>query len=128
MEPISVGIISLVFLFVLLLLAVPIGIAMGLAGLAGMVAIIGVGPALSLFGTTVYENTVTYSLSIIPLMVGSLQACRQSQIHWLVRRRNLEVSEQKREISGAELAVDEVSRMLHTCSMHIWRLEQVFLP
>ncbi len=69
MEPISVGIISLVFLFVLLLLAVPIGIAMGLAGLAGMVAIIGFGPALSLFGTTVYENTVTYSLSIIPLFV-----------------------------------------------------------
>lgn len=69
MEPITVGIICLLGLFVLLVLAVPIGIAMGLAGLAGMCAIIGVGPALSLFGTTVYETTVTYDLSIVPLFV-----------------------------------------------------------
>ena len=42
---------------------------MGLCGLAGMAMIIGPMPALSLFGTTVYETTVTFDLSIIPLFV-----------------------------------------------------------
>ncbi|MDP4594747.1 MAG: TRAP transporter permease, partial [Beijerinckiaceae bacterium] len=69
MEPVTIGIVSLLVLFVMLVLAIPIGIAMGLAGLGGMAAIIGFGPALSLFGTTVYETAVTYDLSIVPLFV-----------------------------------------------------------
>ncbi|MCP4071707.1 MAG: TRAP transporter large permease [Hyphomicrobiales bacterium] len=69
MDPIFVGIVSFVVLFVLLALTVPIGFAMGLAGLGGMAMIIGWSPALSLFGTTVYETTVTYDLSIVPLFV-----------------------------------------------------------
>ncbi|MFD0916074.1 TRAP transporter large permease [Pseudahrensia aquimaris] len=69
MDPFTIGTVAFLGLFVLLILTVPIGFAMGLVGLVGMAAIIGWGPALSLFGTTVYENTVTYSLSIIPLFV-----------------------------------------------------------
>lgn len=46
-----------------------IELGMGLAGIAGMGMIIGWSPALSLFGTTVYETTVTYDLSIVPLFV-----------------------------------------------------------
>ncbi len=69
MEPVTVGVIALAIMFGLLVLGVPIGVAMALCGLAGMAAIIGAGPALSLFGTTVYETTVTYDLSIIPLFV-----------------------------------------------------------
>lgn len=69
MDPITVGTLSFVALFILLALTVPIGFAMGLAGLAGMGMIIGWMPALSLFGTTVYETTVTYDLSIVPLFV-----------------------------------------------------------
>ena len=69
MEPITIGILAFVALFILLTIAVPIGVAMGLCGIAGMAAIIGVGPAFSLFGTTVFETTVTYDLSIIPLFV-----------------------------------------------------------
>ena len=69
MDPVTIGIVSLLVLFVMLVLAIPIGIAMGLAGLGGMAAIIGFGPALSLFGTTVYETAVTYDLSIVPLFV-----------------------------------------------------------
>ena len=42
---------------------------MGLCGLTGMAMIIGWSPAVSLLGTTVYETTVTYDLSIIPLFV-----------------------------------------------------------
>ena len=69
MDPILVGTLSFAVLFVLLALTVPIGFAMGLAGLGGMGMIIGWSPALSLFGTTVYETTVTYDLSIVPLFV-----------------------------------------------------------
>ncbi|QKV20181.1 TRAP transporter large permease [Oricola thermophila] len=69
MDSISVGALSFLALFALLLLSVPIGFAMGLCGLAGMALIIGPMPALSLFGTTVYETVVTYDLSIIPLFV-----------------------------------------------------------
>jgi tripartite ATP-independent transporter DctM subunit len=69
MDPITVGTLCFVFLFILLAMTVPIGFAMGLAGLGGMGMIIGWSPALSLFGTTVYETTVTYDLSIVPLFV-----------------------------------------------------------
>ena len=69
MDPLSVGLLAFAGLFILLVATVPIGFAMGLCGLAGMGMIIGFGPALSLFGTTVYETTVTYDLSIIPLFV-----------------------------------------------------------
>ena len=69
MDPFTIGSLAFLGLFILLVLTVPIGFAMGLVGLIGMAAIIGWGPALALFGTTVYENTVTYSLSIIPLFV-----------------------------------------------------------
>lgn len=69
MDPLTVGIIAFIALFVLLILTVPIGFAMGLCGLAGMSMIIGLAPSLSLFGTTVYETTVTYDLSIVPLFV-----------------------------------------------------------
>ncbi|MFK7835042.1 MAG: TRAP transporter large permease [Sulfitobacter sp.] len=69
MDPIAIGTLSFVALFVLLILTVPIGFAMGLCGLVGMSMIIGMAPSLSLFGTTVYETTVTYDLSIVPLFV-----------------------------------------------------------
>jgi tripartite ATP-independent transporter DctM subunit len=68
-NPITVGILCFAGLFVMLFFSVPIGYAMAIAGLAGMAAIIGLWPALSLFGTTVYENMATYSLSIVPLFV-----------------------------------------------------------
>ncbi|MGB7181529.1 MAG: TRAP transporter large permease [Burkholderiaceae bacterium] len=75
-DPITIGVICFAALFVLLLLSVPIGFSMVICGLAGMSMIIGLMPALSLFGTTVFENTVTYSLSIVPLFVlmGSVAA------------------------------------------------------
>ncbi len=69
MDPLLIGALCLAVLLVLIAFSVPIGIAMALCGLAGMGLIIGWPPALSLFGTTVYENTVTYDLSIVPLFV-----------------------------------------------------------
>lgn len=69
MEPLSVGLLAFAALFVMLIATVPIGFAMGLCGLLGMGMIIGFAPALALFGSTVYETTATYDLSIIPLFV-----------------------------------------------------------
>ncbi|MXW34728.1 MAG: TRAP transporter large permease [Boseongicola sp. SB0673_bin_14] len=69
MEPLAIGAGALVALFVLLLLSVPVGVAMGLCGLAGISMIIGWNAAFALFGTTVVETVVTYDLSIIPLFV-----------------------------------------------------------
>lgn len=69
MDPITVGTVGLLVLLVLIVFSVPIGFAMALVGLAGMAMIIGWSPALSLFGTTIYENSATYNLSIIPLFV-----------------------------------------------------------
>ena len=63
------GTLAFAVLFVLLALTVPIGFAMGLAGLWGMGMIIGWSSALALFGTTVYETTANYNLSIVPLFV-----------------------------------------------------------
>lgn len=69
MDPLLVGALSLVVLLVLIALSVPIGFSMALVGLTGMSLIIGLSPSLSLFGTTIYENSATYNLSIIPLFV-----------------------------------------------------------
>ncbi len=66
---ISIGLMAFAGLFVMLVLTVPIGFAMALAGLAGTAAIIGLNPSIALFATTVYETTVTYDLSIVPLFV-----------------------------------------------------------
>lgn len=65
----SIGIMAFIALFVMLILTVPIGVAMALAGMGGTAAIIGIHPAISLFATTVFETTVTYELSIVPLFV-----------------------------------------------------------
>ncbi|MBX2838158.1 MAG: TRAP transporter large permease [Gammaproteobacteria bacterium] len=69
MDPLTIGSLCLIALLVLIVCSVPIGFAMALCGLVGMAMIIGWSAALSLFGTTIYENTVTYNLSIIPLFV-----------------------------------------------------------
>jgi len=69
MEALDAGLICFAGMFVLLILGVPIGFAMGIAGLTGISLIIGPGAAFALFGTTAYETTITYDLSIIPLFI-----------------------------------------------------------
>ncbi len=65
----AIGIYAFVTLFVMLIATIPIGVAMALCGIGGIAMIIGLKPAISLFATTVYETTVTYELSIVPLFV-----------------------------------------------------------
>lgn len=76
MMPTTIGILAFVGLFVMLVLTIPIGVAMAIAGLVGTAFIIGLSPSISLFATTVFETTVTYDLSIVPLFVlmGALAA------------------------------------------------------
>jgi tripartite ATP-independent transporter DctM subunit len=67
--PLDAGLLAFAVMFTLLFLGVPIGFSMSLAGLLGMGLIIGMWPAIGLFATTAYEQTVSYSLSIIPLFI-----------------------------------------------------------
>lgn len=69
MDPLTIGLVALAILFVLLILSIPIGVAMAACGVLGVAAIIGLKPALALFGNTVYETTANFDLSIIPLFV-----------------------------------------------------------
>ncbi len=69
MDPIFIGTSTFLILLVLLAMRVPIGFAMGLCGIGGVALIIGPAPAFSLFAATVYETTVNFDLSIIPLFV-----------------------------------------------------------
>lgn len=56
-------------LFTLMLLGVPIAFALALVGTIGTVAIIGWNPSLSLLGSTYFDNSRSYSLSILPLFL-----------------------------------------------------------
>ncbi|MBU2962430.1 TRAP transporter large permease [Citreicella sp. C3M06] len=60
---------GLAVLTVLLLLGVPISMALAGVGLAGVAAIIGWSPALSLIGSAFFDNGREYSLSVLPLFL-----------------------------------------------------------
>lgn len=61
--------IGIAVLFALLLTGMPIGIALALVGCVGTAAIVGLRPAFSLLGQTYFENSRSYSLSILPLFL-----------------------------------------------------------
>lgn len=69
---IAVG--GFVLLFVLLLLRVPIGVAMGLVGIGGFAMMVRTGPALNLVGLSPIRTATEYSLALIPMFIlmGSL--------------------------------------------------------
>ncbi len=69
MDPLTIGVLAFLAMLVLLVVGVPIGFAMGIAGFSGTAFIIGVQPAMRLLGRTAFESAVTSSLSIIPLFV-----------------------------------------------------------
>ena len=69
MEPTSIGVVMIGLMFVLLIVGVPIGFAMGIAAVSGSALIIGIDPALALLGQTAYETAKTHDLSIVPLFV-----------------------------------------------------------
>ncbi len=73
MDPITLGSLGIVFMFVLIALHVPIGIAMAVAGFFGLWAMIGIEGATNIFATTPTDLLVHQSLAAIPmfLLMGS---------------------------------------------------------
>lgn len=74
MSPQTVGFISIVSLFLIILLGCPIGLAMVLVGAVGFSAIVGLEPAINILETGAFETASNYSLTLIPLflLMGNL--------------------------------------------------------
>ena len=64
-----VAVIGFVVLFVLMLLRVPIGMAMGLVGVSGFAYLVGGGPALKIVGHTTMRTVTDYNFAVIPLFL-----------------------------------------------------------
>jgi C4-dicarboxylate transporter DctM subunit len=64
-----VAIVGFVCLFALMLLRVPVGMAMGLVGIAGFGCLTGFGPAMKLVGQTTMRTVTDYSFGVIPMFL-----------------------------------------------------------
>jgi C4-dicarboxylate transporter, DctM subunit len=58
-----------VVLFVLMLLRVPVGMAMGLVGVTGFGLMVGSGPALKMIGQTTMRTVTDYTFGVIPMFL-----------------------------------------------------------
>src|SRR4051812_23016660 len=69
----AVAVLGFVSLFVLMLLRVPVGMAMGLVGVSGFTYLVGATPALKLVGQTSMRTVTDYTFGVIPmfLLMGS---------------------------------------------------------
>src|SRR5258705_6059552 len=65
----AIAIVGFVALFVLMLLRVPVGMAMGLVGVTGYSWIVGPGPALKLVGQTSMRTVTDYTFGVIPMFM-----------------------------------------------------------
>ena len=64
-----VAILGFVSLFVLMLLRVPVGMAMGLVGISGFSYLVGGAPALKLVGQTSMRTVTDYTFGVIPMFL-----------------------------------------------------------
>jgi len=71
-----VAVLGFALMFVLMLVRVPIGVAMGIAGVLGYGVVAGWGPALALLGKVPLSTVTDYKLAVIPMFVlmGSFAA------------------------------------------------------
>src|SRR5882672_3834398 len=65
----AVAVTGFIVLFVLMLLRVPVGMAMGLVGVAGFSYIVGAGPALKAVGHTSMRTVTDYTFGVIPMFL-----------------------------------------------------------
>src|SRR2546423_12337834 len=65
----AVAILGFVALFVLMLLRVPVGMAMGLVGVTGYSYLVGGAPALKLVGQTSMRTVTDYTFGVIPMFL-----------------------------------------------------------
>jgi C4-dicarboxylate transporter DctM subunit len=69
MGPDAVAIIGFVVLFILMLLRVPVGMAMGLVGVSGFAYLVGLSPALKVIGHTSMRTVTDYTFGVIPMFL-----------------------------------------------------------
>ena len=69
MDPITVAVFGVLFMFVLILLQVPIGIAMAVVGVVGFGVLSGFGPAFSIIATESSSIIANADLAVIPLFL-----------------------------------------------------------
>src|SRR5258706_5528583 len=65
----AVAVIGFVALFVLMMLRVPVGMAMGLVGVTGYSYLVGGAPALKLVGQTSMRTVTDYTFGVIPMFL-----------------------------------------------------------
>ena len=65
----AVALLGFVALFVLMLLRVPVGMAMGLVGVSGFGYLVGGEPALKLVGQTSMRTVTDYTFGVIPMFL-----------------------------------------------------------
>src|SRR5437868_12025853 len=65
----AVAVTGFVVLFVLMLLRVPVGMAMGLVGVSGYAYLSGGAPALKLIGQTSMRTVTSYQFGVIPMFL-----------------------------------------------------------
>src|SRR5258708_5227652 len=65
----AVALTGFVSLFVLMLLRVPVGMAMGLVGITGFGYLTGFAPALKLVGQTTMRTVTCYSFGVLPMFL-----------------------------------------------------------
>ena len=65
----AVAVIGFVALFVLMLLRVPVGMAMGLVGVTGFGYLVGFSPAMKLVGQTTMRTVTDYTFGVIPMFL-----------------------------------------------------------
>src|SRR6266850_6438238 len=65
----AVAIVGFIALFVLMLLRVPVGMAMGLVGVAGFGYLSGSGPALKIVGHTSMRTVTDWNFAVIPMFL-----------------------------------------------------------
>lgn len=77
MEPITLALIGILFMFALILLQVPIGIAMAVSGIVGFGLLAGFGPAFTIIGTETSTIISSTDLAVIPLflLMGNFATC-----------------------------------------------------
>jgi tripartite ATP-independent transporter DctM subunit len=69
MGPDAVAVTGFVALFVLMMLRVPVGMAMGLVGVTGFGYLVGFGPALKVIGHTSMRTVTDYTFGVIPMFL-----------------------------------------------------------
>jgi C4-dicarboxylate transporter DctM subunit len=65
----AVAVLGFVVLFILMLLRVPVGMAMGLVGVSGFTYLVGWGPAFKNVGHTTMRTVTDYNFAVIPLFL-----------------------------------------------------------